>query len=38
MERSCGLLTCRKEPVPLKSVSVTLSINDFVAGVSATLN
>nr|KAF6312370.1 von Willebrand factor A domain containing 5A [Pipistrellus kuhlii] len=34
----CGLLTRQKEPVPLKSISVTLSIRDFVAGVSATLN
>ncbi|XP_054568412.1 von Willebrand factor A domain-containing protein 5A isoform X2 [Eptesicus fuscus] len=34
----CGLLTRQKEPVPLKSIAVTLSIRDFVAGVSATLN
>lgn len=34
----CGLITRQKEPVPLKSISVTLSIRDFVAGVSATLN
>ncbi|XP_059531940.1 von Willebrand factor A domain-containing protein 5A isoform X2 [Myotis daubentonii] len=34
----CGLLTRQKEPVPLKSISVTLSIREFVAGVSATLN
>ncbi|KAM5311633.1 von Willebrand factor A domain-containing protein 5A isoform 2-T3 [Glossophaga mutica] len=38
----CGLLTRREEPglspVPLKSISVTLSICEFVAGVSATLN
>ncbi|XP_059531943.1 von Willebrand factor A domain-containing protein 5A isoform X4 [Myotis daubentonii] len=34
----CGLLTHQKEPVPLKSISVTLSIREFVAGVSATLN
>ncbi|XP_047547926.1 von Willebrand factor A domain-containing protein 5A isoform X1 [Lutra lutra] len=33
-----GLLTRREEPVPLKSISVTLSIREFVAGVSATLN
>lgn len=33
-----GLLTRQKEPVPLKSISVTLSIREFVAGVSATLN
>ncbi|EGW04556.1 von Willebrand factor A domain-containing protein 5A, partial [Cricetulus griseus] len=30
--------TLISSPVPLKSISVTLSINDFVAGVSATLN
>ncbi|XP_070255819.1 von Willebrand factor A domain-containing protein 5A [Myotis yumanensis] len=34
----CGLLTHQKEPVPLKSISVTLTIREFVAGVSATLN
>ncbi|XP_077750090.1 von Willebrand factor A domain-containing protein 5A isoform X3 [Canis aureus] len=33
-----GLLTRGEEPVPLKSISVTLSIREFVAGVSATLN
>ncbi|XP_007948144.1 von Willebrand factor A domain-containing protein 5A [Orycteropus afer afer] len=38
MVRPCGLLTRRKEPVPLKSISVTVSIREFVAGVSATLN
>uniref|UniRef100_A0A8C2LAM1 von Willebrand factor A domain-containing protein 5A n=1 Tax=Cricetulus griseus TaxID=10029 RepID=A0A8C2LAM1_CRIGR len=38
MEDHCGLITGDMEPVPLKSISVTLSINDFVAGVSATLN
>ncbi|XP_038180031.1 von Willebrand factor A domain-containing protein 5A-like isoform X2 [Arvicola amphibius] len=38
MEQNCGLITGNKEPVPLKSISVTLSINDFVASVSATLN
>ncbi|XP_049986450.1 von Willebrand factor A domain-containing protein 5A-like isoform X1 [Alexandromys fortis] len=38
MEQHCGLITGNKEPVPLKSISVTLSINDFVASVSATLN
>ncbi|ERE74716.1 von Willebrand factor A domain-containing protein 5A-like protein [Cricetulus griseus] len=38
MEHQCGLITGDKEPVPLKSISVTLSIDDFVAGVSATLN
>ncbi|XP_014640493.1 PREDICTED: von Willebrand factor A domain-containing protein 5A-like [Ceratotherium simum simum] len=36
--RLCGLLTHKEEPVPLKSISVTLSICEFVAGVSATLN
>ncbi|XP_049712825.1 von Willebrand factor A domain-containing protein 5A-like isoform X2 [Elephas maximus indicus] len=34
----CGLLTRREEPMPLKSISVTLSIQEFVADVSATLN
>ncbi|XP_036209206.1 von Willebrand factor A domain-containing protein 5A isoform X6 [Myotis myotis] len=38
MSPPCGLLTHQKEPVPLKSISVTLSIREFVAGVSATLN
>ncbi|XP_046541616.1 von Willebrand factor A domain-containing protein 5A isoform X3 [Equus quagga] len=38
MVHPCGLLTRREEPVPLKSISVTLSICEFVAGVSATLN
>ncbi|KAF6278702.1 von Willebrand factor A domain containing 5A [Rhinolophus ferrumequinum] len=38
MVRACGLLTRLEEPVPLKSISVTLSICEFVAGVSATLN
>lgn len=38
MEHHCGLITGKKEMVPLKSISVTLSINDFVADVSATLN
>ncbi|KAK7811301.1 hypothetical protein U0070_002234, partial [Myodes glareolus] len=38
MEQHCGLITGNKKPVPLKSISVTLSINDFVASVSATLN
>ncbi|XP_059123640.1 von Willebrand factor A domain-containing protein 5A-like [Peromyscus eremicus] len=33
-----GLLTGIKDPVALKSIAVTLSIKDFVAGVSATLN
>ncbi|XP_038179384.1 von Willebrand factor A domain-containing protein 5A-like [Arvicola amphibius] len=38
MEHYCGLITGNKESVPLKSISVTLTINDFVASVSATLN
>ncbi|KAL1781512.1 von Willebrand factor A domain-containing protein 5A-like [Sigmodon hispidus] len=38
MRHHCGLITGKKEPVPLKSIVVTLSINDFVAGVSVTLN
>nr|XP_015841725.2 von Willebrand factor A domain-containing protein 5A-like [Peromyscus maniculatus bairdii]XP_015841726.2 von Willebrand factor A domain-containing protein 5A-like [Peromyscus maniculatus bairdii]XP_042136618.1 von Willebrand factor A domain-containing protein 5A-like [Peromyscus maniculatus bairdii]XP_042136619.1 von Willebrand factor A domain-containing protein 5A-like [Peromyscus maniculatus bairdii] len=38
MEHHFGLITGKKQPVPLKSISVTLSINDFVAGVSTTLN
>lgn len=38
MEHHCGLITSNKETVPLKSISVTLSINDFVAAVAATLN
>uniref|UniRef100_A0A8C5LAY2 von Willebrand factor A domain-containing protein 5A-like n=2 Tax=Jaculus jaculus TaxID=51337 RepID=A0A8C5LAY2_JACJA len=38
MEHLCGLLTGHKNPVPLKSIAVALSIHDFVAGVSATLN
>ncbi|XP_045407386.1 von Willebrand factor A domain-containing protein 5A isoform X2 [Lemur catta] len=36
---SCSeLLNSGLSPVPLKSISVSLSINEFVAGVSATLN
>ncbi|XP_021515180.1 von Willebrand factor A domain-containing protein 5A-like [Meriones unguiculatus] len=38
MVRSSGLLTRLRDTVALKSIAVTLSINDFVAGVSATLN
>uniref|UniRef100_A0A8C6S1A5 von Willebrand factor A domain-containing protein 5A n=1 Tax=Nannospalax galili TaxID=1026970 RepID=A0A8C6S1A5_NANGA len=38
MVQSCGLLTGKNNPVALKSIAVTLSTNDFVAGVSATLN
>ncbi|XP_012325644.2 von Willebrand factor A domain-containing protein 5A isoform X1 [Aotus nancymaae] len=33
-----GLLTLQRKPVPLKSISVSVSIYEFVAGVSATLN
>uniref|UniRef100_A0A667G647 von Willebrand factor A domain-containing protein 5A n=1 Tax=Lynx canadensis TaxID=61383 RepID=A0A667G647_LYNCA len=38
MVRPSGLLTRQEEPVPLKSICVTLSIREFVAGVAATLN
>uniref|UniRef100_A0A8D2CYY8 von Willebrand factor A domain-containing protein 5A n=1 Tax=Sciurus vulgaris TaxID=55149 RepID=A0A8D2CYY8_SCIVU len=38
MEGAYGLITLQKKPVALKSISVTLSIHEFVAGVSATLN
>ncbi|XP_053450308.1 von Willebrand factor A domain-containing protein 5A isoform X2 [Nycticebus coucang] len=38
MVTQCGLLTNKQGPVALKSISVSLSINEFVAGVSATLN
>ncbi|XP_054297681.1 von Willebrand factor A domain-containing protein 5A isoform X1 [Pongo pygmaeus] len=38
MVHFCGLLTLRREPVPLKSISVSVNIYEFVAGVSATLN
>ncbi|XP_076780829.1 von Willebrand factor A domain-containing protein 5A-like [Arvicanthis niloticus] len=38
MEHHCGLITGDKEKVPLKNISVTLSISDFVAAVAATLN
>ncbi|XP_057624325.1 von Willebrand factor A domain-containing protein 5A-like [Chionomys nivalis] len=37
-EQHCGLITDNMQPVPLKIILVTLSINDFVASVSATLN
>ncbi|XP_065793365.1 von Willebrand factor A domain-containing protein 5A [Muntiacus reevesi] len=33
-----GLLTPQEKSVPLKSISVTLSVCEFVAGVSSTLN
>ncbi|XP_036603073.1 von Willebrand factor A domain-containing protein 5A-like isoform X2 [Trichosurus vulpecula] len=38
MEYPCGLLTRSKQPVPLKSISVAVSICEFVADVSATLD
>uniref|UniRef100_A0A671W3T8 VIT domain-containing protein n=1 Tax=Sparus aurata TaxID=8175 RepID=A0A671W3T8_SPAAU len=34
----CGLLTAKKEPVPLKSVEVELQVRDHVATVVSTLN
>ncbi|KAM6172515.1 von Willebrand factor A domain-containing protein 5A [Erethizon dorsatum] len=37
MVRACGLLTHQNQPVALKNISVTVSIREFVAGVSATL-
>ncbi|XP_051779084.1 von Willebrand factor A domain-containing protein 5A-like isoform X22 [Erpetoichthys calabaricus] len=33
---NCGLLTSKKEPVPLKSISVEVSVNGFIADVSST--
>ncbi|CAL8350850.1 unnamed protein product [Lota lota] len=33
----CGLLTAKKEPVPLKSVDVEVTVQDHVATVAATL-
>ncbi|XP_074071445.1 von Willebrand factor A domain-containing protein 5A-like isoform X2 [Macrotis lagotis] len=38
MVYSSGLLTHSKEPVPLKSISVAVTIREFVADVSATLD
>ncbi|XP_078003037.1 von Willebrand factor A domain-containing protein 5A-like isoform X2 [Phascolarctos cinereus] len=38
MEHACGLLTRCKQPVPLKSISVAVSICEFVADVSASLD
>lgn len=38
MVRACGLLTHQNQPVALKNISVTVSIREFVAGVSATLH
>ncbi|XP_070826565.1 von Willebrand factor A domain-containing protein 5A-like isoform X2 [Chaetodon trifascialis] len=37
MEHCCGLLTAKKEPVPLKSVEVELEVRDHVATVVSTL-
>ncbi|XP_047248178.1 von Willebrand factor A domain-containing protein 5A-like [Girardinichthys multiradiatus] len=34
----CGLLTDKKEPVPLKSIEVQLEVKDHVAAVVSTLN
>ncbi|XP_004604827.2 von Willebrand factor A domain-containing protein 5A [Sorex araneus] len=38
MNCPCGLLTLKQEPVPLKSIAVSVSILEFVADVAATLN
>ncbi|XP_041850378.1 von Willebrand factor A domain-containing protein 5A-like [Melanotaenia boesemani] len=38
MVNCCGLLTARKEPVPLKSIEVELQVRDHVATVVSTLN
>ncbi|MEJ1283607.1 hypothetical protein NN561_014580 [Cricetulus griseus] len=38
MEHCCGLITGDKVPVPLKNISVALSIEEFVADVSVALN
>uniref|UniRef100_A0A672HY99 VIT domain-containing protein n=1 Tax=Salarias fasciatus TaxID=181472 RepID=A0A672HY99_SALFA len=38
MMNCCGLLTVKKEPVPLKSVEVELEVRDHVATVVSTLN
>ncbi|XP_036005704.1 von Willebrand factor A domain-containing protein 5A isoform X10 [Fundulus heteroclitus] len=38
MVNCCGLLTDRKEPVPLKSIEVQLEVKDHVATVVSTLN
>uniref|UniRef100_A0A672HYK9 VIT domain-containing protein n=1 Tax=Salarias fasciatus TaxID=181472 RepID=A0A672HYK9_SALFA len=38
MMNCCGLLTLRKEPVPLKSIEVELEVRDHVATVVSTLN
>ncbi|XP_051011662.1 von Willebrand factor A domain-containing protein 5A-like [Acomys russatus] len=36
MKRHCGLVTKKEYRVPLRYISVTLSINEFVAGATAT--
>ncbi|TDH15144.1 hypothetical protein EPR50_G00028040 [Perca flavescens] len=38
MMNCCGLVTSKKEPVPLKSVEVELEVRDHVATVVSTLN
>ncbi|XP_038129077.1 von Willebrand factor A domain-containing protein 5A-like isoform X1 [Cyprinodon tularosa] len=38
MMNRCGLLTERKEPIPLKSIEVQLEVKDHVATVVSTLN
>ncbi|KAM4743415.1 von Willebrand factor A domain-containing protein 5A-like isoform 4-T4 [Anableps anableps] len=38
MVNCCGLLTDKKEPVPLKSIDVQLEVKDHVATVVSTLN
>ncbi|XP_036005692.1 von Willebrand factor A domain-containing protein 5A isoform X1 [Fundulus heteroclitus] len=38
MVNCCGLLTNRKEPVPLKSIEVQLEVKDHVTTVVSTLN
>ncbi|XP_035988435.1 von Willebrand factor A domain-containing protein 5A isoform X1 [Fundulus heteroclitus] len=38
MMNCCGLLTDKKEPVPLKSIEVQLEVKDHVATVVSTLN
>ncbi|KAM4590381.1 von Willebrand factor A domain-containing protein 5A-like isoform 1-T2 [Fundulus diaphanus] len=38
MMNCCGLLTDKKEPVPLKSIEVELEVKDHVATVVSTLN
>ncbi|XP_038630728.1 von Willebrand factor A domain-containing protein 5A-like [Scyliorhinus canicula] len=37
MERTCGLLTAKNIPVPLRSISVEVEVKGFVADVSASL-